>query len=424
MKPEWLLVFLACTACVKQPPQQVHASPVTRTVQQPFAQHHFAYATGSGRPNHKPASSLDQATAAFYETWKERYLRPGCGPGEYHVANLARDGHGVSGSRVTGYGMLITSVMAGHDDKAKHYFDGLLRYFRAHPSALTPGLMAEEQGPDCKVSELDESVSGADLDIAYALLLADKQWGSCRGVDYAAHARWVIEAIANAELHREGRYMLLGDWVAPSDRANYDTTRPVDFMPGHLRGFQQFMNQAWWVQVIDNGYWLLDRVQSTHASGRGLLPDLIVAADSDVPRPAAPTGDSRDQHFFSSASRVALRVGTDYLAYGDLRAKRVLERMNTFFEVRTEGDPARIVEGYELNGEPLRSGESMAFSAPLGVAAMSDRKHQGWLNRLWDRIETADPESYTNDSVRLLSMLVMSGNWWVPDRLPDPCKPR
>ena len=285
--------------------------------------------------------------------------------------------------------------------------------------------MASHQGERCQDSQDNKSASEADLDIAYALLLADKQWGSCRGVDYAANARWVIEAIASADMHREGRYMLLGDWVAPADRAAYDTTRPADFMPGHFRGFQQFMHQAWWVQVVDNGYWLLDRVQTTHASGTGLLPDFIESADSDDPRPGAPKAQADDEagEFGQQASRVPLRIGTDYLAYGDLRAKRVLERMNAFFQGSTEGDPGRIAEGYTLSGEPLRPGESMAFTAPLGVAAMSDSKHQPWLNRLWDRIETAPPESYASDSIRLLSMLVMSSNWWVPDRLPNPCSP-
>jgi hypothetical protein len=66
----------------------------------------------------------------------------------------------------------------------------------------------------------------------------------------------------------------------------------------------------------------------------------------------------------------------------------------------------------------------MAFTAPVGVAAMSDPKHQAWLNRLWDRIESAAPETYASDSIRLLSMLVMSSNWWVPDRLPNPCQAR
>src|SRR5688572_28046275 len=114
MKPHWLLVVLSCTGCIKQPEHEAKASRRAAIVHQPFARHRFAYATGSTRPNHEPAASLDHATAAFYEIWKERYLRPGCGAGEYHVATDSAPGS-VSLSRATGYGMLITSVMAGHD---------------------------------------------------------------------------------------------------------------------------------------------------------------------------------------------------------------------------------------------------------------------------------------------------------------------
>src|SRR5687768_17144621 len=119
MKPLWLLVVVSCAACVKQPEHEVQLPGATATVHHPFAQHHFAYTAGSARPNHKPPSSLDFATTAFYEIWKERYLRPGCGPGEYHVATDSERGS-VSLSRATGYGMLIMSVMAGYDGKAKY----------------------------------------------------------------------------------------------------------------------------------------------------------------------------------------------------------------------------------------------------------------------------------------------------------------
>ena len=414
------LVFL-CAGCVKHVAEDAKTAPARSLApNQPFAKHQFSYATGAVLPNHKSSSELDHATAAFYTTWKARYLVPGCGAGQYHVKTDVPGS--VSMSQATGYGMLVTSMFAGLDPRAQRYFDGLFRYARAHPSALTQRLMAWHQGEGCRDSQGNNSASEADLDIAHALLLADKQWGSCGSVNYAAEARLLIDAIANADMHREGRYMLLGDWVAPTDQANYDTTRPADFIPDHFRSFQQFMQQAWWVQVVDNGYWLLDALQTTHSQGAGLLPNFIEAADSDAPHPAVSEARGADAGVFGdSASRVPLRIGTDYLAYGDLRAKRVLERMTAFVEGHTGGDPSRIARGYTLSGAPLAGEESMLFTAPLGVAAMSDAKHQAWLNGLWDRTELAAPEGYASDSVRLLSMLVMSGNWWVPDRLPDPC---
>lgn len=421
----WLLLALVCVGCAKHVEPDVAArAPRSLGPAQPFGNHRFEYATGVARPSHASAAPLDDATARAYDTWKARYLVPGCGDGEYHVRTDLPGS--VSLSQATGYGMLVTSLLAGHDPRAKQFFDGLFRYFLAHQSALTPGLMAWHQGEGCRTSAGNNSATEGDLDVAYALLLADRQWGSCGTLDYAARARWVIDAIASADMHREGRYMLLGDWVAPSDRNNYDTTRSADFMPSHFRGFQHFMQQAWWVQVVDNGYWLIDRVQLTHAGPTGLLPSLIEAADSDEPRPAAPgaQGDEHAGSFGAPAARALLRIGTDYLAYGDLRAKRILDRVTKFVEAETRGEPSRIAPGYSLSGEPLPGPASMSFTGPLGVAAMSDPAHQKWLDRLWSRIETAAPEGYAADSVRLLSMLVMSGNWWVPDRLRDPCASR
>lgn len=425
MRCAWLLALVLCAGCsrkIAREPSAAAAAP-KRVLgpSRPFARHAFEYAAGTILPNSRDQGRLDKVTADFYDTWKERYLREGCGRGRVYVATAAKDGS-VSTSRATGYGMLITALMAGHDPRARQHFDGLLSYFRSHQSALTEGLMAWYQGDGCRDLEGDSSRTDGDLDIAYALLLADKQWGSCGGVDYKASARWVIQAIERAELHREGRYMLLGDWVAPVDRDNYNKTRSSDFMPGHLRGFLAFTEQAWWVQVIDNGYWLLDRLQSRYSPNAGLVPNLIARADSNNPEPAPHVdGAERDGTYHAEACLVPLRLGTDYIAYGDRRAKRFLERMNVFVRGDAKGDPSLVSGGYDLSGQPMGVGGTMECTAPFGVGAMVDREYQDWLNRIWERAESAPPESYEADSVRLLSLLVMSGNWWIPDRELDPC---
>jgi endo-1,4-beta-D-glucanase Y len=45
-------------------------------------------------------------------------------------------------SEAHGYGMILAVLMAGYDDKAKEYFDGMYWYYKAHPSEITPYLMA------------------------------------------------------------------------------------------------------------------------------------------------------------------------------------------------------------------------------------------------------------------------------------------
>ncbi|MCJ7552163.1 MAG: hypothetical protein MUQ30_21035 [Anaerolineae bacterium] len=58
----------------------------------------------------------------------------------------------------------------------------------------------------------------------------------------------------------------------------------------------------------------------------------------------------------------------------------------------------------------------MAFVAPFGVGAMVVAANQEWVNALWDiAVEhPADEESYFASTLKLLSVIVMSGNWLEP----------
>ena len=58
----------------------------------------------------------------------------------------------------------------------------------------------------------------------------------------------------------------------------------------------------------------------------------------------------------------------------------------------------------------------MAFTAPFAVAAMSDPGRAGarGCDRLWRAVAAAPPDGYYPDSIRLQSLLVVSGNWWSP----------
>ena len=319
--------------------------------------------------------------------------------------------------------MLITALMAGHDLGAKALFDGLYAYYLDHPSADDAALMARTQVA-CSDKYVG-SASDGDLDIAYALLLADKQWGSDGAIDYRKRASEMIAAIWAHDVDAKGRYMLLGAGVQ-GDAQHLDATRPSDFMPGHLVSFASAGEQGLWRDLTESEYAVIEALQLGYAESTGLLPDFAQGVGSDRPMPAQPgffAGD-HDGKYSEHACRVPLRIALHYLTSGNARARQTVERINAWIDQATHGDPLKVKAGYALDGAPLRDDSSMAFVAPLGVAAMVS-KRQDWLNALWDALsdDALQDHLYLGDTLELLSLIAMSGNWWTPESVACAVKP-
>jgi endoglucanase len=403
------------------------AGPAHATVQHPFGSHPAPYAAGSILPSHQTQPALDQAVRAFYDAWKDAYLLSRCGAGRYVVETRVGPGN-LTVSEGHGYGMMIAVLMAGHDPDAQRIFDGMFAYFREHPTAFHDHLMSWNQKRSCANAAGNDSASDGDLDIAFALLLADKQWGSCGAVDYLAEAEAVIADIEAGELDTTGQYVLLGDWVTPSSGAYYAATRSSDFMPDHFRSFAAATSDPTWTAALDQGYEVFDAVQASHSPSTGLLPDFILdPLGTPAPAGADFLEDAGDGSYDYNACRDPWRVATDFLVSGETRAKDVVAPITAFIRTATGNDPSQIRSGYQLGGAPSPGTDylSMAFVAPLGVAAMVDAANQAWLNDVWDLVVAtpADAEGYYENTLKLLSMIVMSGNWWAPQAVPGGCTP-
>ena len=95
--------------------------------------------------------------------------------------------------------MLALVMLADADPEAKDLFDGMVRFFLDHPATSDPGPMAWDQVEGCGNAGADvggsNSATDGDLDIAYALLLADSKWGSTGAFDYRALAQRTLDAI-------------------------------------------------------------------------------------------------------------------------------------------------------------------------------------------------------------------------------------
>jgi len=387
----------------------------------PFPQH-TRYQPGTLPPS-EPQAALDAAVCDTYRAWRQRYLRD-AGPGEKYVfANAdgtCDDPATRSVSEGHGYGMLIAVLMSGPEQpEARADFDALARFYLAHPTTEHPPLMAWRQVAERGgrlIEQIDDrdSATDGDLDIAYALLRAEAQWGNAGAIDYGTAARKLLAAITAAEMHPERHTLQLGNWVEPGSK--YDgALRPSDFMPGHWKAFAAATGDPRWTQALDATYTLLAEAATRHAPQTGLLPDFLqISKASYTPAPPKFLEGKHDGAFGYNACRVPWRIGTDYLLTGDPRALALLRPMNTWARTATEGDPDRLNAGYRLDGHPLAEDESSAFWGPFAIAAMTDPDHPEWLNALWQKLRTRPmkEDDYYGNTIKLLTMIVVSGNWW------------
>ncbi|MDR6940740.1 glycosyl hydrolase family 8 [Mucilaginibacter pocheonensis] len=385
-----------------------------QTVSKPFPQHN-PYASGAIKPNHLPQRQLDKQVCAFYEQWKKRYVKAGCGKEQYYVWFEKKGKECVSEGQ--GYGMLITVLMAGYDNGAQNTFNGLYHYYKAHPAKTSPYLMAWAQGKNCK--DLDRSTAtDGDMDIAYSLLLAAKQWGTHGKINYLLEARNMITAIMRHEINPKTYAILLSDAIE-YDSDDYDDMRASDFMPAHFKAFENILRSGKWKKATDNNYRLFSLMQHKYSPDAGILPDFIRGISKN-PRPAPPNylESPYDGYYNYNACRVPWRIASDYLLYGDKRAKIMADKINHWIRETTSGNPDNISAGYTLAGNDIKGRyfEALSFIAPFAVSAMIDKSNQQWLNKLWDYLvafKLKDYDYYDN-SIKMLDMIIVSGNYWRP----------
>jgi endo-1,4-beta-D-glucanase Y len=382
------------------------------------------YPAGSIRPS-GPAAEVDDVVRCQYAKWKAKYLKQGC-DGYYVETNGGAGANAetfITVSEGHGYGMLLAVLMAGTEPKAQEIFDGMVAVKAKYPSKYANGLMAWGIEKDCAPVKDGDSATDGDEDMAFALLLADKQWGSGGKVNYLAEARTLIAAIAKSEINPMTKLPLLGDWATPDETNFYFLTRPSDFMVDHYRAYGKATDAATWNGTISAIYKLVDYAQANLSPMTGLVPDFF--RETNTPTPSAvPVSFANDARFLGemlntdfdyNSCRVPWRLGTDYIVSGDAAVKGRLAKINTFIRQKTGNDPDKIVDGYSLAGVPwAKAGPNDCFTAGFGVSAIVDAANQEWVDGIWAHLADAPIEDYYGDTIRLIAMIVMSGNWWTP----------
>ena len=367
----------------------------------PFPQHRF------GTFCTYPTAPDDAAARTAYQAFKETTVTSEGAGGFLRVKKP--DSGTVIGSTVSegiGYGMILAAYFA---DQA--VFDGLWRYEQSHLDAN--GLMNWEIGPDNVVTAGGNGgATDGDVDMAWALVMADRQWGGQGSLTktYLAHAKELIEAIWTHEVdHTRGEMLMAGDqW------GSVDVTNPSYFAPAYFRVFGKVSGQVDnWNKVIATNYTILEKSLNA-ASGNasnGLAPAWCDSSGKPVEAYAgAPL------HFQNDATRVPFRVGQDYCYSGEPRAKAYLEKITAFY---SGVGASNIVDGYDLNGTPhpekaMMGGlQAASFVGPAAVAAMSVAAQRPFLDQAYARVATQTLTAgtiYYQKSWTALSLLMLTGN--------------
>lgn len=316
---------------------------------------------------------------------------------------------GVANSTVSegiAYGMLI-SVMV--DDQPS--FDAFWHYARHWGNSA--GLMSWYIAPDGSHALGEGAATDADEDMAYALVMADRQWRGTESTRYLDAAKRQIERIWEFEVdHGEFADMLL-----PGDEwRGRNVFNPSYFAPNQYRVFGQVSgNVAEWQRVIDRGYQVIERSLNDQNGNRenALVPAWCDAAG--VPVEAFPGAMTNYQY---DSARMPFRLGHEFADSADARARDLLARMTRFFAgIGAE----QIVDGYTLRGEPAPDPRaprpnpgSAVFVGSAAVGAMHDPRYQAFLDAAYERVRTGEllaRSRYYNQCWTVLSLLMLTGNF-------------
>lgn len=317
---------------------------------------------------------------------------------------------GVANSTVSegiAYGMMIAVMM---DEQP--LFDAFWQY--ACCWLNDNGLMDWYIAPDASRRLGLGGATDADQDMAWALIMADRQWSSSPVLEesYLSYAKRQVERLWQFEVDHDAYpgMLLPGD-----DWRGKNVFNPSYFAPSQYRLFGEVSgNVEGWQRVIDRGYAIIDRALAAAPGGaeRGLVP--AWCTDEGVPTEAFPGAMTNYQY---DSARTPFRILQHWVTDGDPRACNYLQKVVGFFA--PIGADA-IVDGYQLDGTPApdphsaRPTDSAVFVGSVGAAAMHDARFEALLEGCYARARTGElltRSRYYNHCWTVLSLLMMTGNF-------------
>jgi endo-1,4-beta-D-glucanase Y len=383
-----------------------------------------------------PTGYLNSDVQAVYAKWKADLVTSNGASGFRRVQRTSTDGQDTcrpinsSVSEGIGYGMLIAVYM---DDQS--LFDDLWQYEQTQLDSGGTGLMnwapgPFPNGPPSSSAGCTGPATDADEDMAYALVMADKQWGGKGSLPqpYLQTAITQIQTIWKYEVTNY-RWIAGGrsrDQMGWADNAQENISY---FAPSYYRVFNQVDPKHCaagvdpknanppcdgWQAAIDQSYATLgDALNGANKNqSNGLVPGWCNDSNG---APCTATGISYQPFYYQyDACRTPFRIGLDACFNAYPAAQSYVGMSSSFF---APIGAAQIVDGYNLDGTKNAvhdAGSSAAFVGPATVGAMSVAADQAFVDNGYALLVQDNAfvgGEYYDSSWTVLSLLMLTGNF-------------
>lgn len=360
-----------------------------------------------------------------YENWKNLCVRP-CGENEARVIKYVNNIE-TTVSEGIAYGMLIVVYMGD-----KELYDKFLTYYIARKNKH--GMMNWIYENCDSGDNMKNGATDADLDVAYSLIVATKQWPNEKR--YKQEASMLIDSLQkfNFTLCNTGEIIQKpGD-----DFGGCTCTNPSYYSPGYYKVFGKFKQDEgnknaynFWEKAYIDAY-------STLFKNAHSITGLVYAwTNSEGKDPSdcyyEVSGSGTYNSYQYDACRTPWRITMDYVWFGNERANTWLQRINTFVNAPIyaqynekgaiwygAGGIQNVVDSYWTNGlrrinpdEPnWGHRHAIAFTGSFALAAMASNQQN--VDNCMKEFNSLQAQRYYESCLGVLYKLLATGNFWNP----------
>lgn len=343
------------------------------------------------KPNSQTQAVMNADVQTKFARWRSVFLiSSGCPAGTKRITML--NGNNYSCSEGISYGMMILVYMENATNNTKADFDALLGYYKYYINAQ--GLMKWQINSSGTALSTSFAGDGDEL-VAFALLMADKQWGSTGAINYMEDAKRIIIQL---ELYNVQPNKTFADggggWIFPAYQ-----------MPYVMKEFGVVnSNTTGWNATISKAYALFANFYSLYSTG--LMYDICTPSYNAV--------DASNNYYGFDACRVPWHLGVDYLWNGitnNTLAKNHPTKIANWAKTAWAGTPSNAKQKYSLNGTSTApTADFGCMVGPIMVGAMTSTD-QAWLNSLYGFCRGLSVGSnYYADNILLINMIIATGN--------------